>query len=149
MDTLREAGREEGPGWIPEEECNLTYGTVNNYLSQFFYLCMGYRECDLVKQNVDRKFKLIDIVFSGHAHRNIEFRIEKDKKHEIRIYHDRYSENFDPDKPYKWWGNSPVIVQTASCGVPGSLDNQPPYCRKVVINKRGEITKFSHLRVEI
>lgn len=146
MDTLREVERKEGPGWVPEEECNLTYGTINYYLSEFFYLCMGYREGDLVKQEADRKFKSIDIVFSGHAHRNIEFRIEKDKNHEIRIYHDRYSETFDHNKPYAWWGQSPVIVQTASCGI-RRLGNQPPYYRLAVINKGGQITEFSHANI--
>ncbi len=141
--TLLESARGK-PRWIPEDEYNLTYGTINYYLSQFFYLCLGYRESELVKQeNVERKLRQVDIVFSGHAHRNIEFRIEKDTNHEIRIYMDEYSKMFDHNKPYEWWGKySPVIVQTASCAVQGRVDDAPPYYRKVAIDKNGLITDF-------
>ncbi|MGQ3685959.1 MAG: metallophosphoesterase [Candidatus Loosdrechtia sp.] len=125
----------------PGEECNLTYGTINHYLSQFFYLCMGYREGDLVKLDTDRKFGLVDIVFSGHAHKNIEFRIEKDTNHKVRIFHDEYSKDFNPAKPYEWWRKSPVIVQTAACGVLGEFDENPPYYREVVI-ENGQVTVF-------
>lgn len=123
----------------PGEECNLTYGSVNHYLSQFFYLCLGYRESELPEENAERKFKPVDIVFSGHAHKNIEFRIEKDQDHKIRIYHDWYS---NTQKSYNCWGKSPVIVQTASCGVPGGKDDKPPYYRKVTIDNSGQITQF-------
>jgi len=165
ISQLRES-RKEGQKWITENECNLTYGTINHYLSQFFYLCLGYREgdrikqkfsiygaiihyfrrfvscfidyrkSDLVEQKVEQKFKLVDIVFSGHAHRNIEFRLEKAKDHTIRIYHDEYSKN-----PYPWWGKSPVIVQTASCAIRGEFDEDPPYYRKVII-ENGQVTSF-------
>lgn len=140
--TLLESKRSE-PIWIPEYECNMTYGTINYYLSQFFYLCLGYRESELVKQeNVERKLRPVDIVFSGHAHRNIEFRIEKDKgpAHEIRIYMDEYS---NPNKSYEWGGKySPVIVQTASCAVQGRVDKAPPYYRKVII-ENGRVASFN------
>lgn len=142
ISQLREIFR-KGQKWIPEKECNLTYGTINHYLSQFFYLCMGYRESDLVEQKVEQKFKLVDIVFSGHAHRNIEFRIEKDEDHNIRIYHDKYSEYKDS---HKFWGKSPVIVQTASCAIKGKCDNDPPYYRKVII-ENGQVTSFKEERV--
>lgn len=137
--NLLESNRRK-PGWIPEDEYNLTYGTINHYLSQFFYLCMGYRESELGEQDVERKLRQVDIVFSGHAHRNIEFRIEKDKNHEVRIYMDEYSKT--PNNSYEWWGSSPVIVQTASCAVHGRLDKFPPYYRKVAINESGQITDF-------
>lgn len=150
----------------PGEGCNLTYGSVNHHLSQFFYLCLGYREgdrvkqkfsiygaiihyirrfvscfidyrkSDLVEQKIEQKFKLVDIVFSGHAHKNIEFRLEKAEDHTIRIYHDKYSKN-----PYTWWGKSPVIVQTASCAIKGKFDKAPPYYRKVII-ENGQVTSF-------
>ncbi|MDD5435861.1 MAG: metallophosphoesterase, partial [Nitrospira sp.] len=140
---LRESNRTEMTKWIPKEECNLTMGTVNHYLSQFFYLCLGYRESELVNQNIERKLKQVDMVFSGHAHRNIEFRIEKDMDNKIRIYYDMYSRIFNPDDPFEWWGKySPVIVQTASCGVPGRLDKKPPYYRKVALNLDNMIMDF-------
>jgi hypothetical protein len=129
--------------WISKGECYLTFGTINHYLSQFFYLCSGYRESELVKPDVDRNLKPVDIVFSGHAHRNIEFRIEKDNNHNIRIYLDRYSENYDYKKPYEWWGKgSPVMVQTASCSIAGRNDKHPPYYRKVVLDADKGITGF-------
>ena len=97
---------------------------------------IDYRKSDLVEQKAEQKFKLVDIVFSGHAHRNIEFRLEKAKDHTIRIYHDEYSKN-----PYPWWGKSPVIVQTASCAIRGEFDEDPPYYRKVII-ENGQVTSF-------
>lgn len=145
LNQLKESNRIEDKKWISKEECYLTYGTVNHYLSQFFYLCTGYRESELVKKHVDCKLRLVDMVFSGHAHRNIEFRIEKDnnKEHDIRIFTDAYSQNFDTKRPYEWWGKrSPVILQTASCSVCGSEDKNPPYYRKVAINDKKEIIDF-------
>ncbi len=140
---LIESNRSGDHKWISEEECNLTYGTINYYLSQFLYLCMGHRESELVNQNIERKLRPVDIVFSGHAHRNIEFRIEKDNNHEIWIYMDEYSKNYNPTPPYKWWEKySPLIVQTASCAVPGRVDKKPPYYRKVTIDKIGQIVDF-------
>lgn len=140
---LRESNRPGETKWIPEEECNLTMGTVNHYLSQFFYLCLGHRESELVKHNMERRLKQVDMVFAGHAHRNIEFRIEKDMGNKIRIYSDMYSRIFNPNDPFEWWGKySPVIVQTAACGVPGRLDKKPPYYRKVALNRDNMILDF-------
>ncbi|MBI3398314.1 MAG: metallophosphoesterase [Deltaproteobacteria bacterium] len=143
LDQLMESRRTQQNKWISEQECNLACGTVNHYLSQFFYLCMGYRESELVKHDVKRMLNQVDIVFSGHAHKNIEFRIEKDINHEIRIYTDLYSQNFKPEEPYSWWGKeSSVIVQTASCAVHGTFDKEPPYYRNINIDKKGRITDF-------
>jgi len=134
--------------WIAKDECNLTYGTINHYLSQFFYLCMGYRESELVKEEVEPSLREVDLIFSGHAHRNIEFRLEKewvatDKKHEIRIYSDVYSQILNKGNPEKnWEKHKPVIVQTALCGLHGKYDENPPYYRKVTIDGTGQITGF-------
>jgi predicted MPP superfamily phosphohydrolase len=136
------------PKWIAKDECNLTYGTINHYLSQFFYLCMGYRESELVKEEVEPSLREVDLIFSGHAHRNIEFRLEKewvatDKKHEIRIYSDVYSQILNKGNPERNWEKyKPVIVQTASCGLHGKYDENPPYYRKVTIDGTGQITGF-------
>lgn len=134
----------------PGEGCNLTYGSVNHYLSQFFYLCLGYRESELTERDSQRKFNPVDIVFSGHAHKNIEFRIEKgtevrnqEVKHVIRIYHDCYSNNGG----YNCWGESPVVVQTAACGIAGDNDNKPPYYRNVAIDNSSKITGFGYLHL--
>jgi predicted MPP superfamily phosphohydrolase len=136
------------PKWIAKDKCNLTYGTINHYLSQFFYLCMGYRESELANEEVEPSLRKIDLVFSGHAHRNIEFRLEKewvatDKSHEIRIYSDVYSQILNKGDPERDWKRyKPVIVQTASCGLHGKYDGNPPYYRKVTIDGTGRITGF-------
>ena len=145
--SFRERRRKE-PKWISEDECNLTYGTINHYLSQFFYLCMGCRESELVKEKPDPSFRKVDIVFSGHTHANMEFRItrewvELDNKYEVRIYSDVYSQLLDADNPDKWWEeHRPVIVQTAACGPKGRNEREPPYFRKVTIDGKGQITGF-------
>jgi len=145
--TLWESERPE-PKWIGKGECNLTYGTINHYLSQFFYLCMGYRESELVNGDVEPSLREVDIVFSGHAHRNIEFRLEKEwvasnKKHEIRIFSDVYSQLWNGGKNGEPWEDyRPVILQTAACGLSGSYDKNPPYYRKVNIDGKGDIVDF-------
>jgi predicted MPP superfamily phosphohydrolase len=145
--TLWESERPE-PKWIGKGECNLTYGTINHYLSQFFYLCMGYRESELVNGDVEPSLREVDIVFSGHAHRNIEFRLEKEwvasnKKHEIRIFSDVYSQLWNGGKNGEPWEDyRPVILQTAACGLSGSYDKNPPYYRKVNIDGKGVIVDF-------
>ncbi len=147
QNKLIESNR-SNPAWISKEECYLTYGTINHYLSQFFYLCTGFRESELVEPDVVRKLKPVDIVFSGHAHRNIEFRVEKDTNHRIRIYHDKYGDNYDYKKPYTWWGKgSSVMVQTASCSIAGRTDKNPPYFRKVTIDKKHGIKEFKQVRM--
>jgi len=109
-----------------KESLNLTYGTINHYLSQFFFMCNGYRENphrDKKSRPLDKNVDKVDLVLSGHAHIDVEFRLEideeTDKKNEIRIFHDTYSDlknypDFDKIKP--------VIVQTASCGPPSEDD---------------------------
>lgn len=144
-DSLWERKR-EAPKWIAKDECNLTYGSINHYLSQFFYLSMGYRESELVEEKVEPRLGKVDLVFSGHAHQNIEFRIEKewDGEHEIRIYSDVYSQLMDARNLDKWWeDHSPVIVQTAACGLKGRTAPNPSYFRKVSVNDKGQITDFS------
>jgi hypothetical protein len=136
------------PKWIGKDECNLTYGTINHYLSQFFYLCMGYRESELLEEEVESNLRKVDLVFSGHAHRNIEFRLEKewvamDKRHEVRIFSDVYSQIWDEGGPeVSWEEYKPVIVQTAACGLGGIHDKNPPYFRKVSLDGTGKITDF-------
>jgi predicted MPP superfamily phosphohydrolase len=140
--------RRKQPGWIPESECNLTYGTINHYLSQFFYLCIGCRESELVKEKPEPSFRKVDIVFSGHTHVSMEFRIarewvESDNKYEVRIYSDVYSDLLDHDNLDQWWKeHTPIIVQTPSCGPKGKTCKAPPYFRKVTIDDRGHVTDF-------
>lgn len=135
--------RRKNPKWIPEDECNLTYGSINHYLSQFFYLCLGYRESELVDATIKPSLRNVDLVFLGHAHKNIEFRIKKDKNNEIRIFSEVYSQLLDADNTSDWWRNKkPVIVQTAACGLKGKTDTDPPYFRKIIVNNKGQVVDF-------
>lgn len=190
---MKESESKGARSWIPEKDCNLTFGTLNHHLSQFFYLCLGFRENELPrpkygflkrlisKRLLDcagssgcatssfvrsarksiglcegcsaadgergwrkRSIKGVDIVFSGHAHKNIEFRIEKDAKHEVRIYHDDYSGGYELNAAPFWWRDreSCVVVQTAGCGAPSEEFNNPPYYRTVRMDRSGKILGF-------
>ncbi|MEJ2716199.1 MAG: metallophosphoesterase [Deltaproteobacteria bacterium] len=148
-DHLWESGRNgTTTPWISKREHNLTFGTINHYVSQFFYLCLGFRESDISSGNAEKVCGRVDLVFSGHTHRNIEFRIDKDEEQRIRIYADPYSERLaagqaGPGEAESWWqDHRPVMVQTAACGFRGMHDHHPPYYRRVVIGPEGEISEF-------
>jgi hypothetical protein len=122
---LRESERKDPySSWIPECDCNLTFGTVNHYLRQFLCLCMGYREGELSTEVIKPTVRKVDIVFSGHAHTNIEFRVaeqwsQQESEHVIRVYCDAYSAA-PPDKRDAQWPPTPLIVQTGACGPGGA-----------------------------
>jgi Icc-related predicted phosphoesterase len=151
LKDLKESKVTSEPKWVPEEIINLTHGTINHFLSQFFYLCLGYRESALDNGQINPRTTL---VFSGHAHKNIEFRITKDmnKNHKVRIYFDEYSNLLKKnDSAEKWWNiNSPVIVQTASCSLKGddADDKEPPYYRQVTVNEEGHVTEFRTKKIK-
>jgi hypothetical protein len=100
-------------------------------------------EKKLVYGNTEPHLREVDLVFSGHAHRNIEFRLEKEwvasnKKHEIRIFSDVYSQLWNAGKIRETWEDyRPVILQTAACGLKGRYDDNPPYYSKVKIDGKG------------
>lgn len=141
-DDIRESNQDKKikNKWISKKELDLTYGTINHYVSQFFYLCMGLTEAEHRKQKeLPKPNKKVTMVFCGHAHRNIEFSIGIDwnnhkKENEIRIFSDLYSDCFlELNKNSPNWKKRPLIIQTAACGPPGEEDITPPYYRKVVI----------------
>lgn len=142
---FRESCRSSEAGYITREDCNLTFGTINNYLSEFYHLCTGSQESRM-KETDSAGIKKVDIVFSGHAHRNIEFRIERVNTGTgagIRIYSDVYSDQLAKDNTAVWWEmHRPVILQTAACGVSGRFDENPPYYRKVSVDSGGVIKDF-------
>ena len=131
--------------WIAKRELDLTYGTINHYVSQFFYLCLGLTEAQNRNQRSQAR-KKVTMVLAGHAHRNIEFSIDlhwnnQKEENEIRIFSDAYS-NPSPDLNDNW-KNRPLMIQTAGCGPTGAVDKQPPYYRKIEI-QGGEIKGFRH-----
>lgn len=136
--------------WIPEEFCNLRFGTVNHYVSQFLYLCLGLRESELTSEPSMPPLRRADMIFSGHAHRNIEFRVENQEGNHIRIYCDKYNQIFSPpdnaDAPESqpdWWDqHKPFFVQTAACGLSGPDEPYPPYFRKIRLDEHGNVTTF-------
>ncbi len=138
--------------WVRRWECDLTYGTLNHYVSQFLYMCLGYKESVVPYNRAKRLCREVDIVFSGHAHRNIEFRgkIEFGERRscqdEIRIYCDKYNEIFEEQpigsQPDWWKDHRPLFVQTAACGLKGKDETCPPYFRKVRLNEHGNVTTF-------
>lgn len=124
---------------------NLTYGTINHYLSQFFFLCRGLHENPNRRIEPDKEsdLKKVDLVLSGHAHIEVEFRVDIEKaaqENKVRIYHDKYS-----DKklyPMKFYDSKTFIVQTAACGPHGEDTDSPPYWRMVKVDSQNRITSF-------
>jgi hypothetical protein len=121
---------------------DIHYGTVNHYLSQFFYLCLGFREGETDKLIGP----CIDVVFAGHAHWNMEFELRKPQFEGSRWSPDLLYGKFstmveatchDPDAK---WG--PLLLQTAACGPQGAIAEEiPPNFRYVVVIE-GKIYKL-------
>ena len=123
--------------WIAKEEIDLSFGTVNHYLSQFFYLCLGLRESEHRRGPSVGTHTKVSMVLAGHAHRNIEFSIGLDydtHKHEnqVRVFSDVYSQ--PPTHLGQEWKSRPLVVQTAACGPTGRNDTGPPYYRRIEVS---------------
>ncbi len=148
-DKLWESRRQDKPvSWIPRREHPLTFGTINHYVSQFLYLALGSKEGASPEDERAAGLKKVDLVLSGHTHRNLEFRIEKTQSHAIRVYADPYSDRHQTavgeGSATAWWAkHSPLLVQTAACGFRGKSDPHPPYFRKIAIDRKGTVKEFS------
>jgi type IV secretory pathway VirB2 component (pilin) len=113
------------------------YGTVNHYVSEFFYLCLGFRESALDAPTGPG----VDIVLSGHVHWNMDFQLRRPASAtEARgwrplVYYGDFSAQVEQHdgKPDCWWG--PLILQTAACGPPSETDPQNPYFRYITVDK--------------
>ena len=122
--------------WISRDEVDLTYGTINHYVSQLFYLCFGLAEANDYDRKTNGYKRRVTMVLAGHAHRNIEFSVDLhwDRLrgvNEIRILSDHYSDpEFDLDDS---WRRRPLMIQTAACGPMGACDREPPYYRQIEI----------------
>ncbi|HEX6802496.1 MAG TPA: metallophosphoesterase [Terriglobales bacterium] len=123
---------------------DIRYGTANHYLSQFFYLCLGCREAA-----PNEPFGPgIDAVFSGHAHWNLEFKLQKPQntppQWHPEIFYGEFSKGVEAgcDAPGTTWG--PLLLQTAACGPQGAVASEvPPNFRYVTVNPGGGVC---HLR---
>ena len=111
---------------------DIRFGTINHFLSQFFALCLGKKEGDPGYQK-----QKVDVVFCGHAHQNVEFRMEEQQK--LRIYCGEYSKSVTPSSFEKM---KPFVVQSAACGPLKKGYLNPPYFRDVHISEQNEIQSF-------
>jgi hypothetical protein len=130
-----------GKSWIDCEDKNLSYGSLAYNWKEFLKLLTGL---------TNKKGQKIDLVLSGHAHQNIEFRLESyydkvHKRNEVGICCGEYSKQLltknTPQEREKWWKeNKPFILQTAATGPKGKYDE--PEIRKIVIenNQLKEMT---------
>lgn len=122
---------------------DIRYGTVNHYLSEFYYLCLGYREQH--RQAVSGPG--IDAVLSGHAHWSIEFKLRKPANHpdswKPEILYGRFSEDVEQgcSNAADWWG--PLLLQTGACGPPSASDPDTPNFRYVTVDSNMAVC---HLR---
>jgi hypothetical protein len=113
---------------------DIRYGTINHYLSEFYYLCLGYRE----GQTPPVTGPGVDAVFAGHAHWSIEFKLQKPARAAAMwkpdVLYGRFSEAVvkRSDPPDHWWG--PLFLQTGACGPPSKSDPHPPNFRYVTID---------------
>jgi hypothetical protein len=125
------------------EAFDIRYGGVNHYLSQFFYLCMGYRE----SQTSKRSGPEVDVVFAGHAHWNLEFELRKPPgagaDWSPELWYGNFSKKVEAacqDENARW---GPLLLQTAAGGPASDTAPDPPNFRYVTVNSTGEIC---HLR---
>jgi 3',5'-cyclic AMP phosphodiesterase CpdA len=113
------------------------YGTVNHYVSEFFYLCLGFRESALEAPTGPG----VDIVLSGHVHWNIDFQLGRPvgathaQCWKPLVYYGDFSAQVEQHqgKPNCWYG--PLILQTAACGPPSETDPQNPYFRYIMVDQ--------------
>ena len=125
------------------ETYDIRYGGVNHYLSQFFYLCLGYRESQTNKRTGPK----VDAVFAGHAHWNLEFELRKPQEADAEWAPELWYGNFSrkvettcEDENVRW---GPLLLQTAAGGPASETAPDPPSFRYVTVNSKGELC---HLR---
>jgi hypothetical protein len=129
---LAEAGG--NPVLMERKAFDVRYGTINHYLSQFYYLCLGFRE---VNQQ-DPFGPGVDVVLAGHAHWSIEFRLRRPGNAgaawDPLIDYGKFSESVEqhPDPPHEWWG--PLLLQTGACGPPSATDPDTPNFRYITVD---------------
>jgi hypothetical protein len=112
------------------------YGTVNHYVSEFFYLCLGFRESALQTPSGPG----VDIVLSGHVHWNIDFQLRRPANAtqaqcwKPLVYYGNFSAQVEQHQgtPNCWW--NPLILQTAASGPPSQMDDQNPYFRYITVD---------------
>lgn len=114
---------------------DIHYGTINHYVSQFFYICLGFRESALLQPSGPG----IDLVLSGHVHWNMEFRLVRPQPDGRGEWHPQvcygdFSKMVEEGQGEvnQWW--NPLLLQTAACGPPSVTAAETPYYRPVHID---------------
>jgi hypothetical protein len=116
---------------------DIHYGTVNHYVSEFFYLCLGFRESALETPTGPG----VDMVLSGHVHWNIDFQLARPggapgaQGWRPLVYYGDFSAQVEQHQgtPNCWW--NPLILQTAACGPPSEMDARNPYFRYITVDR--------------
>jgi hypothetical protein len=124
---------------------DVCYGSINHYLSEFYYLCLGYTQSDQSESSGPG----IDAVFAGHAHWCVEFKLRGRPEGKTggpwkpRVYYGKFSQEVekDPNPPDAWWG--PLLLQTAACGPPSLTDSHTPYFRLVTVDRNLGVTTLA------
>lgn len=123
----------------PLDGFDIRNGTVNHYLSQLFYLYLGYREGQQAKITGPG----VDAVFAGHAHWTLEFQLRKlldaGPKWSPELRYGKFSERVkatchDAIVP---WG--PLLLQTVTCGPASATALDLPNFRYVTVNGNGDV----------
>ncbi len=113
---------------------DIRYGTVNHYLSEFYYLCLGYREADRSAVSGPG----VDAVLSGHAHWSIEFKLRKPaggaNSWKPEVLYGNFSTDVEEGcaNATDWWG--PLLLQTGACGPPSKSDPHAPNFRYITVD---------------
>lgn len=134
-----------GNGWIDYRDRDLSFGSLAYNWERFLEVLAGL---------TNKKGYKVDLVLSGHAHQDIEFRLESyyDKKHrrnEVGIYCWNYSNQLisktTPETRKEWWEkNKPLVLQTAATG---PLGKDEPEIRRIII-ENNEIKEMTPIKVK-
>jgi hypothetical protein len=130
----RELTSSKAPVLMDRKTYDVRYGTINHFLSQFYYLCLGYRETDRER----RSGPGVDVVLAGHAHWNIEFRLGKPESAGANWTPDLHYGDFSSavedgaGAPGEFWG--PLLLQTGACGPPSETAPKTPNYRYITVD---------------
>ena len=124
-----------GRGW--PRAFDIHYGTLNHYISEFFYLCLGFRQSAPQEPSGPG----VDIVLAGHVHWNMDLLLRKPADTtdgavwKPEVYYGDFSAQVEQNKgaPNRWW--SPLLLQTAACGPPSQTASRNPNFRYITIGE--------------
>jgi 3',5'-cyclic AMP phosphodiesterase CpdA len=137
---------------------NVCYGTINHYLSQFYYLCLGVRE-----EKPGEDFGCgVDVALAGHAHWCQEFKLARPQDNAVEwkpaVHYGTFAKGVEqayaaanPEHdPAPMFG--PLLLQTAGCGPPcfpkhGEQFPDPPYVRLISVEPNMHISTLAQRKI--